>query len=211
MWAKAGLAKAETNDRSTPKARWRMHKKADNKQEMIKMASRTTSVAAKPGDVMQMRPSVSERDGKTIVVVLSLDCSKAKVKSPVDTTWMIRLMPTSCCSDAGCSPTSRWLLGDRWMPSSSERGLAAAPILAYGFRGSGADAAAAYWTGAAASDPAHWSGHWLRQIWMVHWKWTSIESGNLKAFWNGRAGNINPIILKDQNLTNSFVFTWKCA
>ena len=95
MWAKAGLAKAETKDRSTPNALWRMHRKADKRHEMMRMASRTTKVAAKPGDVMQMRPSVSERDGKTMVVVLSLVCSRAKVKSPVDTTWMMRFMPTS--------------------------------------------------------------------------------------------------------------------
>ena len=64
-----------------------MHKKADRRHEMMRMASRTTSVAAKPGAVMQMRPSLSDRDGNTMVVVLSLVCSRANVRSPVDTTY----------------------------------------------------------------------------------------------------------------------------
>lgn len=86
MCAKAGLAKAETKDRSTPKALCRMQRKAERRQEMMRMASRTTRVAAKPGDVMQMSPSISDLDGNTMVVVLSLVCSRANVRSPDDTT-----------------------------------------------------------------------------------------------------------------------------
>jgi len=68
------------------------------------MPSRTTNVAEKPTVVMQIidEPGSTVLVGKTMVLVAEpfVESSSANVKSPVDTTLITRLTPTSSCSAA---------------------------------------------------------------------------------------------------------------
>uniref|UniRef100_A0A8D8FI80 (northern house mosquito) hypothetical protein n=1 Tax=Culex pipiens TaxID=7175 RepID=A0A8D8FI80_CULPI len=82
----------------------RMQRKAEVMQDATRIESRTTIVTVKPGVVMQMRPS--SRAGKIIVESLvEFWLPMGKVRSPGDTTRMMRFMPTSSFSSG--SPASR--------------------------------------------------------------------------------------------------------
>lgn len=80
-----------------------VYRKADMMQVTKRMAKSTQRVAEKPSVVMQIMPS-SGLAGNTIGgSVELLESSREKVKSPVETTRMILLTPTSSSS----SGTSR--------------------------------------------------------------------------------------------------------
>ena len=93
------MKEAATFFSEVAKGRNRTHRKADMRQEIMRIASRTTSVAANPGVVMQMRPATAASSllpGNTIVGALLLPLSsREKVRSPVDTTRITLLTPTS--------------------------------------------------------------------------------------------------------------------
>lgn len=112
--------------------RMRRHKYADIRQDTSRMASSTISVAEKPTVVIQIMDDGSTvRMGNTMVLdELVAESSRANVKSPVDTTLMMRLTPTSS-SSAGVD-----LLYSRCLTRLSSRGRAE-PILAYTSSGGG--------------------------------------------------------------------------
>lgn len=74
----------------------RTHRNVETRQETIMMPRRRIRVTANPGVVMQIILLASSRTGTTKVEAVELEeSSREKVRSPVDTTLMILLTPTS--------------------------------------------------------------------------------------------------------------------
>lgn len=116
----------------------RRQRYADTRHDTSKMPSNTTNVAEKPTVVMQIMDEGSMvRVGNTIVVEFVLESSRANVRSPVDTTLMMRLTPTSSSFSAGAAvvPVAD-LLCSRCLTRLSSLGRAE-PILAYTSSGAG--------------------------------------------------------------------------
>lgn len=145
-----------------------------------RMLKSTTKAIVKPGVVMQIKPSSWPEI--TTVGCSSLAFNGAaigNVKSPDDTTLMIRFKPISF---SGSSPAA--------LCRRMRRSLRATPFR-NASNGNGGGGGAPYcdsgptdkWCTSKPTLPSeHWSGQLNRQICMVHWKWTSIESGNLNAW-----------------------------
>lgn len=120
----------------------RRHRYADTRQDTSRMPSNTNNVAEKPMVVMQiMEDGSMVLVGNTMVDELLVLSSSANVRSPVDTTLMIRFTPTASCSEPSLSVRAVVVtVADRrcirCLTRRSSLGCAE-PILAYTSNGAG--------------------------------------------------------------------------